>query len=121
MARERGIDGICQGDRTYLHSQPATDALLNDLSEEEQKYWGKQVTHTSLGLFNTPSTFEPWSNGVPCSYIYCERDNGINMARQKLMRERLGPDAKEIYVDSGHCPYLSMPKELLRAIEELLA
>ncbi|KAK3344906.1 hypothetical protein B0H65DRAFT_427222, partial [Neurospora tetraspora] len=109
------------GDRTYLHEEPTIDVLLNDLPEEEQRYWGRQVTHTSVGLFNTPSTYEPWSNGIPCSYIYCERDNGMHMARQKLMRDRLGPDAKEVYLDCGHYLYLSMPKELLRAIEEPLA
>ncbi|KAK3950599.1 Alpha/Beta hydrolase protein [Pseudoneurospora amorphoporcata] len=114
-------EGFDAADRTYLHEAPSIGILLNDLPEEERKYLGQQITHTSLGLFSTPSTFEPWSNGVPCSYIYCERDNAICMSDQRAMRDRLGPDAKEVSIDSGHCPYLSMPKDLLRAIEELLA
>lgn len=110
-----------EGDRTYLYEQPAIDALLNDLPAEEQKYWGEQVTHTSMGLFNSPATFEPWSNGIPCSYIFCEKVKGIYMHYQRLMRERLGPEAKEVHLDCDHCPYLSMPKQLLVVVEELLA
>lgn len=74
-----------------------------------------------MGLFNSPAAFEPWSNGIPCSYIFCERDRGIFMHHQRSMREQLGTDAKEVYLDAGHCPYLSMPRELLKVVEELLA
>ncbi|KAK3392562.1 hypothetical protein B0T20DRAFT_463777 [Sordaria brevicollis] len=114
-------EGFDAGDRTCLHEQLAIEALLNDLPTEEQEYWGKQVTHTSMGLFGSPPTFEHWSNGVKCSYIFCERDLAVLMSEQRLMRERLGPDAKEVYLNAGHCPYLSMPRELLKAVEELLA
>lgn len=92
---------------------------FNDLSPEEQARWSKEATHTSAALFATPSMFEPWTNGIPCSYIICANDNALPMPFQQGMVQQLGPEPRTVTLTSGHCPFVSKPGELLEALEKV--
>ncbi|KAK3493706.1 alpha/beta-hydrolase [Neurospora crassa] len=80
-----------------------------------------QITHTSAALFATPSGYEPWKNGIPCAYIFCAEDHALPLAAQQKMAAQLGPEAKAVTLESGHCPFLSTPEQLVDAIKTLEA
>lgn len=47
------------------------EVAFNDLDTEAQSKWAKEMTHQSAALYAVPSKYEPWTNGVPCGYIFC--------------------------------------------------
>jgi hypothetical protein len=79
---------------------------------EKAVVYAEQLKHISVAAFATPSTFEPWANGVPCAYIFCELDNALPFPVQQQMAAQLGSNATTFSLKAGHCPFLSMPEEL---------
>lgn len=96
------------------------EVALNDLSPEEQTKWAAEMTHTSAALFAAPALYEPWANGIPCSYIFHTEDNALPLAHQQGMAQLLGPDAKTAMLNAGHCSFLSIPDDLVKAIESMI-
>lgn len=94
---------------------------FNDFSPEDTKEWMKQMTHTAAALFLGPSEYEPWNEGVPCAYIHTKLDGALPYALQQQMASQLGPNGLTVGVDSSHCPFLSVPDQLLSAIEKIAA
>lgn len=90
---------------------------FNDMSPGEQNRWAKEATHTTAALFAAPSSYEPWANSIPCSYIFCSEDNALPLPFQQGMVQQLGPAPRTATLNSGHCPFLSMPDGLLKALE----
>ncbi|EGZ75871.1 alpha/beta-hydrolase [Neurospora tetrasperma FGSC 2509] len=109
------------GDRVFGRQEMLADVMFNDLNAEEQKKWMTEMTHTSAALFATPSGSEPWKNGIPCAYIFCTEDNALPFVVQQEMAAQLGPEAKAATLESGHCPFLSIPEQLVDAIQMLEA
>lgn len=93
---------------------------MNDLSPEEQKKWGKEVSHTSSALFAGVSEYEPWNEGIPCAYIFTEYDGALPYTLQQQMATQLGPDALTVTLKAGHCPFLSTPTEVLAAVKNIV-
>lgn len=93
------------------------EVAFNDLDAEGQAKWAKEMTHTSAALFATPSGFEPWANGVPCGYIFCELDNALPLPIQQQMASQLGSEPVVASVKASHNPFLSVPDELLKAVQ----
>lgn len=93
---------------------------FNDMAPEDQQYWATQATWTSAALFAAPSAYEPWANGIPCSYIHTALDNALPLSYQQGMVQQLGPDPNVTTLQSGHCPFLSIPDALLAALKEVL-
>lgn len=93
---------------------------LNDLSPEEQTKWAAEMTHTSAVLFAATALYEPWANGIPCSYIFHTEDNALPLAYQQGMAQLLGPDANTATLKAGHCSFLSIPNQLARVIESMI-
>ncbi|KAI0147040.1 alpha/beta-hydrolase [Xylariaceae sp. FL1272] len=106
-----------QGDRVAGKPEMLPQVAFNDLDAEGQAKWSKEMTHTSAALFATPSSYEPWANGVPCGYIYCTEDNALPLPIQQQMSAQLGPEPVTVSIKSGHCPHLSIPDELVAAIK----
>lgn len=79
---------------------------------EEAIGYSKHLTHTSASVFASPSSFEPWANGVPCAFIFCELDKALPLPVQQQMASQLGPNATTYSLQAGHCPFLSMPEQL---------
>ncbi|OTB02555.1 hypothetical protein M426DRAFT_61910, partial [Hypoxylon sp. CI-4A] len=107
------------GTRVFLRQETLADSIFNDLHSDTQSKWVQEVSHTSASLFEEISKFEPWSEGVPCGYIFCSKNNALPLDSQKDMAARLGPDIVAASVEAGHCPYLSVPDELVDAIVEV--
>ncbi|KAK3490461.1 uncharacterized protein B0T23DRAFT_405306 [Neurospora hispaniola] len=98
----RVTTGAAEGLDATSRRRQAMD-VLTDLPEEEQQHWGVQNAHTTVGLFDTPSTLSVEAMG--------------SLARIFTARWIA---AKKIDLDCGHFLYVSMVKELLAVVEELL-
>ncbi|KAI0879880.1 alpha/beta-hydrolase [Annulohypoxylon maeteangense] len=109
-----------QGEQIFLHEDKLPDALYNDLDEESGLKWAKEVSSTSAALFGGVSNYEPWAEGVPCAYIFCDDDKALPMQVQREMATQfLGPDPITVNLKAGHSPFLSMPDELVAAIAKV--
>lgn len=93
---------------------------FSDLSPADQERWAKEMTYTSAALFASPALYEPWANNIACSYIFTEKDGAIPLAVQQSLAERLGPAAKTASLPANHSPHISMPEELVKAIESVI-
>ncbi|KAK0649941.1 Alpha/beta hydrolase fold-1 [Cercophora newfieldiana] len=115
------VDMEClQGDRVLGDAEMLPQVGFNDLPVDEQAKWVKEMTHTSTALFVAPSGYELWANGVPCSYLFCTEDNALPLAYQQGMAQQLGPENRTANLKSGHCPFLSVPDQLLKAFEDVI-
>lgn len=93
---------------------------FSDLPLEGQEKWAKEMTYTSAALFASPAVYEPWANGIPCSYIHTINDGALPFPVQQGLAQQLGPDAKTASLSSNHSPHVSMPEELVKAIESVI-
>lgn len=93
---------------------------FSDLAPEDQVKWAKEMTYTSAALFASPALYEPWANGVACSYIFTVNDGAIPLPVQQGLAQQLGPEAKTASLKSNHSPHVSMPEDLVKAIESVI-
>jgi len=91
------------------------EVAFNDISPEKAAIYSGYLTHASTAAFATPSTYEP-SNGVPCAYIFCEIDGAVPLPVQQQMASQMGPDATTFSLKAGHCPFLSVPDQVIDAV-----
>jgi hypothetical protein len=71
------------------------------------------------GAFGKPiHVTEQRFGSVRRSYIECLRDQAIPIASQRLMRQATPVSAAES-LNSDHAPFLSVPMELVQALERL--
>ncbi|CZR53874.1 uncharacterized protein PAC_03756 [Phialocephala subalpina] len=105
-----------QGEKCFAVSSHMPEVALNDLPPEIATVYASQLTYISTSVFATPSTFEPWANGLPCAYIFCEIDNALPLPIQQQMAAQLGPNATTFSLKAGHCPFLSIPGQLRDAV-----
>ncbi|KAK8100061.1 uncharacterized protein PG998_008550 [Apiospora kogelbergensis] len=110
-----------QGDRVVGVPEMIPQVAFNDMAPVEQARWGAEMTHTSTALFATPSSHEPWATATPCGYIFCSDDNALPFPIQQQMAAQLGPAPKTVTLKAGHCPFLSIPAQLLEAVKTLEA
>ncbi|ORY58149.1 Alpha/Beta hydrolase protein [Pseudomassariella vexata] len=108
-----------EGDRVTGVAEMLPQVAFNDLSAEAQEKWGKEMTHTSIQLFGTPSSYEPWANGVPCAYIFLSDDNALPYPVQQQMAAQLGPEPISVTLKSSHCAYLSIPDQVVSAVQDI--
>lgn len=93
---------------------------FGDLSLEEQEKWSKEFAHTSAILFEGTSEYEPWNEGIPCAYIFTIDDGALPYPLQQQLAATLGPKAPSVTLKANHSPFLSVPNELLAAVEKLV-
>ncbi|KAI1390483.1 alpha/beta-hydrolase [Hypoxylon trugodes] len=113
-----------QGDRIFLRQEMLASVAYHDLDEESQSAMAQNVSYTSAVLFEGESEYEPWSEGIPCGYIFCSEDKILPPQIQQDMAAQLGPEPVTTTLKSGHSPFLSVPDELVAAItkmEEILS
>lgn len=110
-----------QGDRVTGDGSVLPELALHDLSPADQQEAFTHMTHTSAVLFAGESEFEPWSEGVPCAYIFATQDGCIPLPLQEKMASQLAAGSPTASVDTNHCPFLSKPDELLQALEKVVA
>ena len=56
---------------------------------------------------------------VPCTYLFCENDQGLLIEYQKAIIEAVNLKMKKISCGSGHSPFMSMPENVVEVIEGL--
>lgn len=87
--------------------------MYNGLSEAEQAYWFSQLQTHSLCTIQAPTLGASWKT-IPSSYLMCEKDLAIPLQAQEMMvdaaREK-GAQVEVSRLETGHSPYLTMPKE----------
>jgi pimeloyl-ACP methyl ester carboxylesterase len=90
---------------------------FNDLEGDAHEGHLLEIVHSSAAILDAGATYEPWTQGVPCGYLFCTDDNILPFPVQQRMVQRLGPDTVFYVVNSGHCPHNSAPKDLISAVK----
>ena len=93
--------------------------LFHDCTPEVAKwaFTTRQLTNAQTAM-NEVFPLTEYPNNVSHSYIVCDRDRTINpIWSRRAAREFLG--VKAIELASGHCPYLSVPKQLASILNTL--
>ena len=96
----------------------ADEFLLHDCPPERRS-WG----HETLRVMSSPRIMderyplEHWPD-VPSSYIVCTEDRTIRPAwSRQIAKSQLGVEPIEL--PGGHCPYVSRPKDLAEALNQI--
>ncbi|KAL3423657.1 hypothetical protein PVAG01_05404 [Phlyctema vagabunda] len=106
-----------EGGKCFAQESALAQVAFNDFSEEEAaQYISDGMSHTSAVVFGTPSTFEPWSNGYPCAYIFFSEDKSLQYPIQQHFATQLGPDPTTFTVKGGHCAFLRLPEDVVAAV-----
>ncbi|ETS74471.1 hypothetical protein PFICI_14337 [Pestalotiopsis fici W106-1] len=108
-----------QGDRVFGKPELLPEVAFNDLDAEAQAKWAKEMTHQSAALYMSPSNYEPWTSGLPCGYIFCTDDNAVPLPLQQQMAALLAPGPAVATLKAGHCPHLSMPDDVVQAVQDV--
>lgn len=107
-------------DRVQAIPELLPQVAFNDLDGPAQARCCSEMTHTSVRLFTTPSAYEPWNQGFKCAFVFCSEDNAIPISIQRQMAAQLGSDETlTAELKSGHCPFISVPAQLLDAVKTL--
>lgn len=107
-----------------VFAKNAPVSFYNDIEPAQAEALAKMnVTHNWMAASGTV-TLAPWKD-LPTVYICCLQDRAIKLPLQQHMVEditALRSSALETKtVDSGHCPFLSKPQQLLHIIREIVA
>ncbi|PSR98983.1 Alpha/Beta hydrolase protein [Coniella lustricola] len=113
---------VIEADRVSGNPDMVPQVAFNDLASQpdEQAKWVREMDYTSAALFASPAAYEPWANGIPCAYIHTSDDGALPLPVQQAMAPQLGAHAKSATLKAGHCPHLSVPDDLVKAIESVL-
>lgn len=97
------------------------ELAFSDCSPEVTQKAIAEMSHTAAALFVGQSEYEPWNEGVPCAYIFTKQDGCLPLPLQQQLAAQLGPNALTVELDANHGPFLSMPDQLLSAVEKIVA
>lgn len=100
------------------------ECFYNDIEPmQAQELAKKNVTHNTA-TFPHKVSHAPWKD-VPTTYVHCEKDMAIFLNLQKAMVNDARKNGAATLViatcDSGHCPFLSMPGEVIGIVKEAWA
>ena len=120
-------DNILQGTNRQVANNPhdvlkgigGPHALYSDLDEETQNHWVSKLQHQSFtALYHSKITYAAWRD-VPTTYILCQQDKAIPIARQeKLVSDARakGANIRTEWLDASHSPFLSQPEAVVAAV-----
>ncbi|KAI9726852.1 MAG: hypothetical protein M1834_001486 [Cirrosporium novae-zelandiae] len=97
-------------DGNYCHSSDQHNIFYHDLPKEEQEKWISKLKHTSASVFSDAATNEPWNDGLPCMFLFCDQDHAIPPPVQDGMSKLLGEGAPGYHADASHSVFLSKPE-----------
>jgi len=105
-----------------VYAKNAPDSFYNDIdTPRAQELAAANVTH-NVTAFAGKAENSPWKDLLTV-YVHCERDMSIFVDLQRSMVKdalELG-GAKQLVTkscDSGHCPFLSVPGQVLKIVED---
>jgi pimeloyl-ACP methyl ester carboxylesterase len=108
-----------------VFAKNAAEAFFNDIDSATAEELAKgNVTHNWLAV-SEKVTGAPWKD-LPTTYVHCTRDLAIMLPLQKSMvQEAINAGGASEFVteiiDSGHCPFLSKPDELISIVKALIS
>ena len=120
----------------FLHQQPkdprfllvkdAKEVFYNDLSPAAADPWLSQFNPQCMASFASPVDSAAWESGlVPCTYVSCERDQGVYFWLQERMLDHVSKESprgwKVERTKSNHSAWLTEVPTLVRLIEEAAA
>jgi pimeloyl-ACP methyl ester carboxylesterase len=109
-----------------VYAQNAVEAFYNDLSQTQAEELARSnVTHNWSAVAHTVRG-APWMD-LPTVYIQCARDRALVFELQQILVDdavaaTAAADNKgieRVTLDSGHCPFLSRPDEVLDIIKRV--
>ena len=105
-----------------MHAQSPREVFYNDVPGQLADAAVSRLRPMALAhAFSAPERCA-W-RVVPTGYVFCERDNAIPLAAQKLIVERAraqGVGVQTVSLDAGHSPFLSMPDKTVDTVEQLV-
>jgi len=94
-------------------------AFLHDADQPVATWAAPQFKPQALAPLATPVHLSAEAYGrVPRDYIVCLQDRAIAPPLQRLMIERAGCETVH-ELDAGHCPFLSMPWEVVQLLNRI--
>ena len=106
-------DGGCAMD------DPA-EVFYNDVADDEVRRGAIALlapTHPR-NTFTDPVSHFGYA-GMPCAYVFCEKDVCIPLYYQQMFVAASGVDMRTVSLDSGHSPFYSMPEKLVEVVEDM--
>ena len=101
----------------------APESFFNDIdSAKAEELASSNVTHNWLAASGQVNG-APWKD-LPMTYIYCTQDLAIMLPLQESMvQDALNAVGSSRLItetiDSGHCPFLSKPEEVIRILHQV--
>jgi pimeloyl-ACP methyl ester carboxylesterase len=104
--------------RKLADPEVCRDHFFHDCPPELQQWAIDRLRPQAPKPLTEPSTLSVWPN-VPSRYIACRNDRAVPLAWvQEVVPERLG--SQPIEMEGGHSPFLSRPKDLAVALDEIV-
>ncbi|KAK7432104.1 hypothetical protein QQZ08_001394 [Neonectria magnoliae] len=103
------------------HSQ--ADVFYNDCSPDQIAAVTATIEAHATKSLTTPAASIGWRDGAydgRRAYIRCLRDKALLLEKQDAFIERSGVEWIVKTLDASHSPFLSIPQELTRVVEELV-
>ncbi|KAH8703628.1 Alpha/beta hydrolase fold-1 [Talaromyces proteolyticus] len=102
----------------------APTSFYNDIeSARAEELAQNNVTHNSGAVLTLTIRSAPWKS-LPTTYIHCMRDKALVFPLQQILVEEALATSRSAtfdraFIDSGHCPFISRPNELLQIIKKI--
>ncbi|KAF2234936.1 alpha/beta-hydrolase [Viridothelium virens] len=113
-------------DASYCLVDNFHETFYNDLPEEASKPFVDKMRPQPISTFLSKVESTCWANGmVRCSYLFCERDQGVYPFLQDFMLKNREADSGRpwdiVKVDASHSVWLSQPEKVVQVIEQCAA
>lgn len=102
-----------------LPSDTVKSTFLQDADTGVATWAAAKFKPQALAPLNTPLELTPGAYGtIPRDYVICSQDHAIAPALQWIMIQR-APCEHVYELDSGHCPFLSMPWDVVQLFDKI--
>ncbi|KAF2095311.1 alpha/beta-hydrolase [Rhizodiscina lignyota] len=105
-----GIHRISPEEARFLMYNRQTDPAIIDRACSLLTFW-------AVGCGMAPMKYNPWRNGIPCTYIFCENDTTMPLELQTKLTE--GRSIDVIRCDGDHSPFLDRPEWVAKVIKKV--
>lgn len=106
------MEMVDNGIASRLIPNSIAQTFLNDCTPDAIAKAVPRFRPQALKPIITPATWTADFEHLPKDYIQCSKDRVLHPELQALMAERAGV-TKMFSLESGHEPFLSMPRELV--------
>ena len=99
------------------------EALYNDVEIERAEELAKKDVMYHWPEIRVKGTHAAWKD-IPTTFVHCTQDASMSLGLQKDMVQNAiesggSTDITTESCDSGHCPFISMPSEVIRIVEKV--